>query len=276
MRRRPTERTDLLSVENAKIAALVESWHGPLEPPLELDARRDRHRIRASFVGAHRPVVVRRFLEGTALDGLTFEDVRQRAGHLYLDPTHKPALIYHSAPQGDRGPMRLSDYLDQAVFGDGPPRQDLYARFRNLRVPRTLRSALGLIRPDFLRPHEVNLPCIWMGGAGATSNLHTDPQDNFVLSVIGRRRFWVHPPSELALLRATSVMGTAFYRSAMDPRDPDHPAACQVIDLGPGDLFLLPLGWPHFVECLQPSFTYNYWLDPQETPFFLRQHEASR
>jgi Cupin-like domain len=230
------------------------------------------NQILKHFSGAQRPVVIRGYLGGTALAGITFDDIAARAGHMTLDPAWKPSLVYQTCDSGGAadGPMLLSDYLEKAVLGS-QVRQDLYVRFRNLRVPLDLRNALGLIRPGFLRPHEVHLPCIWMGGSGSCSNLHTDPQDNFVLSVVGLRRFWLHAPSELAAIQAESIMGTAFLRSPFDPRRADHPARFVVLDLMPGDLLMLPLGWPHFVECITPSFSYNYWLDPRETPFFERK-----
>ena len=242
---------------------------------LELDrATSSDDAIVKHFRGAARPIVVRAYLRGTALDGIDFDDVSARAGHLMLDPAWKPSLLYQAADGASAAdaPMPLRDYLALAVLG-AQARQDLYARFRNLRVPLELRQALGLIRPAFLRPHEVHLPCIWMGAAGSCSNLHTDPQDNFVLTVIGHKRLWLHAPSELAALEAESVMGSAFMRSPFDPRKPGHPAHCVVLDLYPGDLLLLPLGWPHFVECLAPSFTYNYWLNPAEVPYFERAAE---
>lgn len=256
----------------------MRAWQGPFESVKLLDRARVRdEEALGHFLGAQRPVVIRDFLAGTPLAGMTYEKVLAAAGSMKLDPSWKPSSIYNTLDggNGDGGAILLREYVEQAVLG-ASARQDLYVRFRNLRVPLALRRALGLIRPAFLKPHEVLLPCIWMGGPGSCSNLHTDPQDNFVVSMIGHRRFWLHAPSELQAIRAESIMGSAFYRSPLDPRRPDHPARCVVVDLGPGDLLMLPLGWPHFVECLTPSFTYNYWLDPRETPFFERVPAAPR
>jgi hypothetical protein len=256
---------------NKTIRRLISSYRGENENAIIIDASAaSAGSILERFEGATAPIVVRGYLQGTHLDGLTFDTIKARAGHMLLDPRWKPTQVYHSLDAvANEAPVSLGEYLDAAVMGQAA-RQDLYVRFRNLRVPLELRNALGLIRPSFLRPHEVLLPCIWMGAAGSCSNLHTDPQDNFVVCVIGHKRFWLHPPSALETIKAESVMGTAFMRSSLDPRRPDHPVSCVTVDVFAGDLLLLPLGWAHFVECVEASFTYNYWLDPRETPYFER------
>ena len=266
-----------MSAYPAKIQWLMRTWRGPFDRVEILErAHTPDEDILAHFNGAARPVVVRGYLAGTPLAGITFEDVRARAGALMLDPRWKPSHIYNTIDSSaNDARISLDDYLAAAVLGE-TVRQDLYVRFRNLRVPLEFRNALGLLRPAFLRPHEVHLPCIWMGAAGSCSNLHTDPQDNFVLCVIGHKRFWLHPPSALPDIQAESVMGSAFLRSPLDPREAGHPVPTVALDLYPGDLLLLPMGWAHFVECLAPAFTYNYWLDPRETPFFERASTGTR
>jgi ribosomal protein L16 Arg81 hydroxylase len=48
------------------------------------------------------------------------------------------------------------------------------------------------------------------------------------------------------------------------------------VDLEAGDLLFLPFGWAHFVECRANAFTYNYWLNPKEAPFFKRAESRPR
>ncbi|WZB73459.1 hypothetical protein WJ968_05665 [Achromobacter xylosoxidans] len=111
--------------------------------------------ILAHFNGAARPVVVRGYLAGTPLDGITFEDVRARAGALMLDPRWKPSHIYNTIDSSaNDARISLDDYLAAAVLGE-TVRQDLYVRFRNLRVPLEFRNALGLLR----RPSCVRTRC---------------------------------------------------------------------------------------------------------------------
>jgi lysine-specific demethylase 8 len=146
-----------------------------------------------------------------------------------------------------------------------------------LRIPKEFRKDLGLIRPSFLPRDEMNPPCIWIGKGGSSTCLHTDPNDNFVVVCIGTKRFHLFPPRDLRWLYLGQVASSALLTSPVDPRDPDlerfpdfRNTHGTVLDLEAGDLFFLPLGWAHFVESPTASFTYNYWLKPDATPFFKR------
>lgn len=241
-------------------------------------AHLDPSRIPDLLIAESRPVVIRRYLDGTPLEDLTFERLRAMAGHHCLSVADKPSIASRVYADGlDSEPMLLRDYLDYEVLAPGPANPKLYERYRNLRVPQEFRRDLCLIRPSFLPRSEVNLPCIWIGKGGTSTCLHTDPNDNFVTMCIGTKRFHLFPPCDLQWLYLRQVSASSLLTSPIDPREPDlerYPdfrnTNGTTVDLEAGDLFFLPLGWAHFVESPTSSFTYNYWVKSDATPFFKR------
>ncbi|MBF0133534.1 MAG: cupin-like domain-containing protein [Magnetococcales bacterium] len=230
------------------------------------------------------PMVVKGYLQGTKLDGITFADLRTSAGHHVLDPNQKPMLMarsYGSWLEEDQ-PMTLSAYLDRVVLNPSAVDEIWYVRYRNLRVDEAFRQALGLIQPPFLNRDEINFPCVWFGRQGHFSKLHTDPYDNFVLCVIGKKRFYCFPPNEIAHLYMQSLNHTSFLTSPIDPRTAStqtfpgyHPEAVIIVDIEPGDLLYVPFGWPHFVVCEENNFMYNYWRSTHLPPLFLLEKKTS-
>jgi len=259
------------------------AWHEsrpPFDGVLTIEASEvSTRQLPGLLASAGKPVIVKGYLKGTPLEDLTFEVVRATAGHYFLDPSEKPDLVvqHYSRWVEASTPMLLGDYIDKVVLAQGPFDSEPYKRYRNIRISDHFRQSLGLIRPGFLSEGEVNPPCIWLGRKGSWTGLHTDPNDNFVLAVIGSKRFYLFSPSDLSRLYFGQVGQTAFLRSSIDPRRPDtetYPlyklANCVTADLNPADLLFLPFGWPHFVECSANAFTYNYWLNSREIPFFKR------
>ena len=262
----------------AEVAALSDSFCTPNETLILPAAELDQREILDLFARESRPVVLRGFLEETPLANLTFERVRSMAGHQWLSAADKPRIASQVYADGlDSQPMLLRDYLDQEVLAPGPVDPRLYEKYRNLRISKQFRKDLGLIRPAFLPREELNPPCIWIGKGGTWTCLHTDPNDNFVVMCIGTKKFHLFPPCDLQWLYLGQISTSSLLTSPIDPRSPDLErfpdfAKTQrtILDLEPGDLFFLPLGWAHFVESPTASFTYNYWLKPDATPFFKR------
>lgn len=247
----------------------------------------DSDSLRDRLIEARHPVVVRGYLRESTLDGLTFADLKRRAGRFMMDPCEKPRTIVQnygrwvaSAPA-----VTLQTYIETALEAETPAYPDMYHHYRNLRIDETFAESLGLIRPDFLADEEVKDPCLWIGRQGSTTSMHTDPHDNFVLTVIGRKRFHLYSPGDVPNLYLYPVGNTLFLRSPVDPRHVDaetyplaEKARCLRVELYAGDLFYLPVGWAHMVETLENAFTYNYWLTAESRPYFDRRprREAMR
>ncbi|MET0339084.1 MAG: cupin-like domain-containing protein [Caulobacter sp.] len=119
---------------------------------------------------------------------------------------------------------------------------------------------------------------IWLGNR-TTASAHYDMSNNIACCVVGRRRFTLFPPDQVANLYPGPLEPTPGGQvvSMVDFRNPDlerYPgfadamAAAQVADLEPGDVLVYPALWWHHVEALDPfNVLVNYWWN--STPGFM-------
>ena len=122
-----------------------------------------------------------------------------------------------------------------------------------------------------LSVHGVHAPpSIWIGNR-VTASCHYDAPNNIACCAVGRRRFTLFPPDQIANLypgpleptpggQAVSVVDF----SAPDPeRHPRFAAAletAQSVVLEPGDAIFIPSMWWHHVQGLDPfTVLVNYW-----------------
>lgn len=130
---------------------------------------------------------------------------------------------------------------------------------------------LTLDHPDF--GHRRPLTSIWIGNR-TTVPAHYDISNNLACCVVGRRRFTLFPPEQVANLYpgpleptpAGQVVTMVDFRApdlARFPRFPEALAASQVADLEPGDVLFYPALWWHQVEALDRfNVLVNYWWNP--------------
>lgn len=130
--------------------------------------------------------------------------------------------------------------------------------------------------PGFREHNDISLgenqalASIWIGNRTRIA-AHYDLPDNIACSVVGRRRFTLFPPEQIANLYPGPLDlapgGQAI--STVDFSEPDldkHPKfseaikSAQVADLGPGDAIFIPSMWWHHVESLDSfNVLVNYW-----------------
>jgi hypothetical protein len=121
-------------------------------------------------------------------------------------------------------------------------------------------AALGIDAP----------PAIWIGNRTIAS-CHYDAPNNLACCAVGRRRFTIFPPDQIANLYPGPMDPTPGGQaiSLVDFADPDFarfPRFRAAIDAGysavlePGDAIFIPSMWWHHVEGLSPFNTLvNYW-----------------
>lgn len=157
---------------------------------------------------------------------------------------------------------------------EGAPTNDMYLVARNSLLLRDafrplledLRAPEGYIHPDLGGPDRVH---VWLGPAGTLSNLHHDHLNVLFCQVWGRKQVWLAPSWETPWM--SNVRG--FY-SAVDVMAPDTVrfpdfarVALHTVEVGPGDVLFLPVGWWHALRALDPSLSVTF-VNFEETPGF--------
>ena len=113
-------------------------------------------------------------------------------------------------------------------------------------------------------------PSIWIGNR-VTASCHYDAMENIACCAVGRRRFTVLPPEQVANLypgpleptpggQAVSVVDFADPDFQRYPRFREAQAAARTAVLEPGDAIFIPNLWWHHVQALEPfNVLVNYW-----------------
>ena len=130
---------------------------------------------------------------------------------------------------------------------------------------------LALRHPDFaVKPP---LASIWIGNRTPAA-AHYDMSNNLACCMVGRRRFTLFPPEQVANLYPGPLEPTPAGQvvTMVDFREPDldrYPrfreamAAAQVAEMEPGDVLYYPALWWHQVEALDAfNAMINYWWNP--------------
>jgi hypothetical protein len=122
---------------------------------------------------------------------------------------------------------------------------------------------------DMFRAHPP-LPSIWIGNRTIAS-AHYDMSNNIAVCVVGRRRFTLFPPDQIANLypgpleptpggQVVSMVDFNAPDLSRYPRFTEALASAQVAELEAGDVLFYPALWWHHVEALEPfNVLINYW-----------------
>jgi lysine-specific demethylase 8 len=97
--------------------------------------------------------------------------------------------------------------------------------------------------------------------------LHTDPQENLFVQVVGSKAILLHPESENEQVYATE--GLMNNTSQVDVETPDYEAFPKyrnaqegsIIIVEEGDAVFIPKKTWHFVKSIQPSWSLSFWFD---------------
>lgn len=161
----------------------------------------------------------------------------------------------------DRIATRLGD-ADTPSFYIGSTDLDTY-------LP-GLRAENDLALPAPPAGHDPALVSIWIGNRTVAAT-HYDMSNNLACCMVGRRRFTLFPPEQVANLYPGPLEPTPGGQvvSMVDLRAPDltrYPrfaealAHAEVADLEPGDVLFYPALWWHNVEALDAfNVMINYW-----------------
>lgn len=166
----------------------------------------------------------------------------------------------------------LSGYLDEILATlDDPDAPTIYIGSTDidLYLP-GLRAQAALPFGDPQLAEHPPLVSIWIGNRTIAST-HYDMSNNLACCLVGRRRFTLFPPEQVANLYPGPLEPTPGGQvvSMVDLRAPDldrYPrfaealAHAEVAELEPGDVLLYPALWWHNVEALDAfNVMINYW-----------------
>jgi hypothetical protein len=192
--------------------------------------------------------------------------VRAKAGEqgrLHYAPTIE-------RPNFDREPVTIVGFFAELERQSGVASPDTLA-IQGLAVGQIL-PGFAAANPMPLLPAEVE-PRLWLGTAAKVAT-HNDQVENLACVVVGRRRFTLFAPEQVANLymgpfhvtpAGTAVSMAHVTEPDLDrfPRFADALADARTAELDPGDAIYVPYGWYHHVEALSPlNLLVNYWWNP--------------
>ena len=178
---------------------------------------------------------------------------------------------------GGRAP--LAHYLARIREGAGAPdAPSIYMGSTDLDTYLPGLRAENPVVPDGALPGDMApLASIWIGNR-TTAAAHWDMSNNVACPLVGRRRFTLFPPDQVANLYPGPLEPTPGGQvvSMVDFRAPDHTrypgfrealSHARVAELEPGDVLVYPALWWHQVEALDAfNVMVNYWWN--EAPTF--------
>jgi hypothetical protein len=254
-----------------------------------------------ALIEAQEPVV----LEGLAGDWPLVQAGRQgpkqAVGYLKRFAGERPVTAFTGPPEiggrfhyGDEASglnftasrVALGEFLDTllAHLGDAAP-PSFYAGSTDLDIYLPgLRGENDLVLEHQAFSAKAPLASIWIGNR-TVAPAHYDVSNNLACCMVGRRRFTLFPPEQIANLYPGPLEPTPAGQvvTMVDLRKPDlgrYPrfreamAAAQVAELEPGDVLFYPALWWHQVEALDAfNAMINYWWNP--TPAFIDTPETT-
>jgi cupin-like protein len=194
------------------------------------------------------------------------------------DPLYEPRSNHYKR----RVPFRELS----AAIASGPS-NDVYLTANNGRANAWLakelledvvtQGSLGVL-DEILDPAQLlESTFVWVGPEGVVTPLHHDMTNNLFVQVHGRKRFYL-----ASAIEVDGLYNHHHVYSSASLREPDLEACPELervrvfeVDLEPGDVLFLPIGWWHEVVGLSPSisltFTAFRWLNS-----FPRANETQR
>ena len=231
---------------------------------------RDRLSPEAFFAGHYTtltPVVLTGLTDHWPGRGWTLETLAQKVGNpeieVQMDREADPDFELNAIAHKRR--MRWHDVL--AKLAADPDTNDFYVTANNSGLNRraldTLWRDVGDL-PGYLGPSHLGDGFFWMGPRGTVTPWHHDLTQNLLVNMVGRKRVAMVSPSETHRMRNHRH---CFSRFGADAGLSDVPVAERprilTVDIGPGDILFIPVGWWHHVTGLSltigMSFTNFVW-----------------
>ena len=249
----------------------------------------------ADLLAAQEPVIFRGLCMDWGLTQAGRDGARAAVDYLKRFDAGRPVVGY-TAPPHARGRyfysedlraldfaaerVSLGAYLDAVVaLMEIPDAPSLYVGSTDVDTYLPgLRDENALVLPEMAADASAPIMSIWLGNR-TTAATHFDMSNNLACCAVGRRRFTLFPPDQIANLYPGPLDPTPAGQvvGLVDPRAPDlqrfprfaeAAEAGQIAELEPGDVLFYPALWWHNVEALEPfNAMVNYWWN--DAPAFM-------
>jgi hypothetical protein len=175
------------------------------------------------------------------------------------DPDYELNSIAHKAR------MRWHDVLDR--IEQGGPGNDLYVTAnnggRNRKALFALWHEVGDL-PGYLGPSPLGDGFFWMGPEGTVTPWHHDLTQNLLVNMVGTKRVALVSPAETVRMKNHRHCFSSFGGDAtLGAVPPAERPRILTVDIGPGEILFLPVGWWHHVTgctaTIGMSFTNFVW-----------------
>jgi hypothetical protein len=242
-------------------AARQASWHGrvPRVPKLS------RQQFLDQYYALNRPVVMTGAMEDwPAFTRWTSPELKRRFGKriVSVQANRGSDTNYEQNSERLRREMTFGDYVD-LVESSGET-NDFYITANNSGTNKEALKELWddiVLFPEYLRGDDPeNRGFFWFGPKGTVTPLHHDLTNNFMAQVRGRKLVRLIAPYELPHLYNNRHCYTQVDLDRIDhERFPlFRNATITDVEIGPGDLLFLPVGWWHHVLGLEISITMTF------------------
>ncbi len=228
----------------------------------ELSGSLDNDRFFEHFYALNQPLIVRGAVKHwPAVSRWNADYLIEKAGdrEVQIQARRTQNQNYEIQSSQHRHVTRFRDFVSQ-VFADGES-NDVYMTAQNCDING---KALENLWPDLepLPPMldgatDAHRMFFWIGPRGTVTPLHHDLTNNLMAQVVGRKLVKLMAPDCLPYL-----YNHFHCYSQVDPENVDaakFPLFARVkvhdVEIGPGDLLFLPVGWWHHVRSLDPSIT---------------------
>jgi hypothetical protein len=237
------------------------SWHGkvPRMPKLP------RQRFLDEYYALNRPVVMTGAMDDwPALTRWSIPELQRRFGErvVSVQANRSSDAHYEQNSERLRRNMTFGEFVRLVESNDES--NDFYITANNSDTNRVALKELWediVPFPEYLRDDDPdNLGFFWFGPKGTVTPLHHDLTNNFMAQVRGRKRVRLIAPYELAYVYNDRH---CYAQIDLDRIDHDRfPLFRNVtvtdVEIGPGDLLFLPVGWWHDVRGLEISITMTF------------------
>jgi len=236
------------------------STHGkvPRMPKLSRQAFLD------NYYALNRPVVMTGAMDDwPAMTRWTAEELKRRFGDrvVSVQANRDQDANYEQNSDKLRSEMTFGEFVEITETDDET--NNYYITANNVEKNReTLKELWDDIIPfpEYLRDDPTNRGFFWFGPKGTVTPLHHDLTNNFMAQVRGRKLVRLVAPYELPNLYNNRHCYSAVNLDKIDYDQFPLFRDVTVIDveIGPGDLLFLPVGWWHHVRGLDTSITMTF------------------